>query len=149
MREDRLDLWQRFREGDPATLTRIYRTYRDQVERLVSGQPTVPLVYHDKGIMATVGPRRAVVDAFGLHVSGFPGSVMWAFVHLYYLIGWGNRTVITLRWLLQMTTRTRSNRLVDVEHAANWRELRRRSETGAPGLRAKLRRARDSDPDAG
>ena len=52
--------------------------------------------YRDKGTMATVGPRRAIVDAFGLRVGGFAGSLLWAFIHLYYLIGWGNRSVTLL-----------------------------------------------------
>ena len=95
--------------------------------------------YRDKGTMATVGPRRAIVDAFGLRVGGFPGSLLWAFIHLYYLIGWGNRSVTLLRWLVQMTTRNRSNRLVDVEHAASWRELRRRGAATGPGFWEKMR----------
>ena len=95
--------------------------------------------------MATVGPRRAIVEAYGLRVGGFAGSVMWAFIHLYYLIGWGNRWVTLLRWLLQMTTRDRSNRLVDVEHAASWRELRRRGDGGTPGLWAKMRKVKRPD----
>ena len=95
--------------------------------------------YRDKGTMATVGPRRAIVDAFGLRVGGFPGSLLWAFIHLYYLIGWGNRSVTLLRWLVQMTTRNRSNRLVDVDHAASWRELRRRGAATGPGFWEKMR----------
>ena len=101
--------------------------------------------YRDKGTMATVGPRRAIVDAFGLRVGGFAGSLLWAFIHLYYLIGWGNRSVTLLRWLVQMTTRNRSNRLVDVEHAASWRELRRRGEATGPGFWEKMRRKDDPD----
>ena len=111
------------------------------IEARVTGRPlTAAFRYHDKGTMATVGPRRAIVDAYGLRVGGLAGSVMWAFIHLYYLIGWGNRWVTLLRWLLQMTTRNRSNRLVDVEHAASWRELRRRGEATEPGFWEKMRR---------
>ncbi len=107
----------------------------------LTGRPSpADFRYHDKGTMATVGPRRAIVDAYGLQVGGLAGSVLWAFIHLYYLIGWGNRTVTLLRWLLQMTTRDRGNRLVDVEHAASWRELRRRGDGGTPGFWAKMHR---------
>ena len=79
-----------------------------------------PFRYKDKGAMAQIGPRRAVVDAFGIRVGGFVGSFMWAFVHVLYLIGWGNRFSTLLRWLFQLTTRNRSQRVVDVEHAAFW-----------------------------
>jgi NADH:ubiquinone reductase (H+-translocating) len=108
--------------------------------RATDRPPEAVFRYRDKGTMATVGPRRAIVDAYGLQVGGFAGSLLWAFIHLYYLIGWGNRGVTLLRWLLQMTTRNRSNRLVDVEHAASWRELRRRGEATGPGFWEKMRR---------
>ena len=108
--------------------------------RATGRSPEAAFRYRDKGTMATVGPRRAIVDAYGLRVGGFAGSLLWAFIHLYYLIGWGNRGVTLLRWLLQMTTRNRSNRLVDVEHAASWRELRRRGEATGPGFWETMRR---------
>jgi NADH dehydrogenase len=81
-----------------------------------------PFRYRDKGTMANIGPRKAVVEAFGLQVGGLAGSVMWAFVHVMYLIGWGNRLITVLRWLVQMTTANRSQRLVDVRHATGWRD---------------------------
>jgi NADH dehydrogenase len=88
----------------------------------LTGRPAPPpFRYKDKGTMAQVGPRHAVVDAYGLRIGGFVGSVMWAFIHVMYLIGWGNRVITVLRWLIQLTTRNRSQRLVDVQHAAGWR----------------------------
>jgi NADH dehydrogenase len=80
-----------------------------------------PFGYRDKGTMANIGPRKAVVDVFGLRLGGFAGSVIWAFVHVMYLIGWGNRLITVLRWLVQMTTANRGQRIVDVRHAAGWR----------------------------
>ncbi len=52
-----------------------------------------PFRYRDRGTMAAVGPRKAVVDIHGLRVGGLAGSVIWAFVHILYLVGWGNRLV--------------------------------------------------------
>jgi len=91
--------------------------------RLAGEDPPPPFRYKDKGTMATVGPRHAVVDAYGLRIGGFIGSMMWAFIHVMYLVGWGNRVITVMRWLFQLTTRNRSQRLVDVRHAASWREL--------------------------
>jgi NADH dehydrogenase len=85
----------------------------------LSGRPTPgPFRYRDKGTMAAVGPRRAVVDAYGLKVGGFLGSLMWSFVHILYLIGWGNRLVTLIRWLFALTTRSRSQRLIEVDRTA-------------------------------
>lgn len=40
--------------------------------------------------MATIGDRAAVAQAFGLRFTGLVGYLMWAFVHLLHLVGWGN-----------------------------------------------------------
>jgi NADH dehydrogenase len=88
--------------------------------RLAGSVAPPPFRYKDKGTMATIGPRKAVVDAYGLRIGGLLGSLMWAFIHVMYLIGWGNRVITMLRWLIQMTTQNRSQRLVDVRHAASW-----------------------------
>ncbi len=41
--------------------------------------------------MATIGHLSAVTDAFGMRFTGVTGYTMWGFVHVLYLIGWGNR----------------------------------------------------------
>ena len=88
--------------------------------RLTGRDAPPPFRYKDKGTMATIGPRKAVVDAYGLRIGGLLGSLMWAFIHVMYLIGWGNRVITMLRWLIKLTTQNRSQRLVDVQHAASW-----------------------------
>jgi NADH dehydrogenase len=72
-----------------------------QVERLVKGRPTVPLVYHDKGIMATVGRRSAVVQLpHGVQARGTLAWLAWLGLHLVTLLGGRNRLValINLSW---------------------------------------------------
>ena len=59
--------------------------------RLAGAEDVAPFKYFDKGSMATIGYRSAVADAFGRKVTGLIAYVMWAFVHVWYLIGWGNR----------------------------------------------------------
>jgi NADH:ubiquinone reductase (H+-translocating) len=39
--------------------------------------------------MATIGYNAAVADAFGIKVTGRPAYLMWGFIHMLYLIGWG------------------------------------------------------------
>src|SRR5260370_30794783 len=57
-----------------------------------------PFKYFDKGSMATIGYRAAVADAFGIRFTGSIGYLMWGFVHVMYLIGWGNRLSTLLVW---------------------------------------------------
>jgi hypothetical protein len=67
--------------------------------RLAGDGKTGPFTYFDKGSVATIGYRTAVADAFGVKVTGLPAYVMWMFIHMLYLIGWGNRLGTLYTWL--------------------------------------------------
>jgi len=72
-----------------------------QIARLLRGEQTEPFSYHDKGIMATIGRRSAVVE-LPRHVR-FTGTIAWLAwlgLHLLYLLGYRNRiaTLINLSW---------------------------------------------------
>jgi NADH dehydrogenase len=72
-----------------------------QVVRLLHGEPTEPFSYHDKGIMATIGRRSAVVQlARGGRITGTLAWLVWLGLHLLYLLGGRNRvsTLINLSW---------------------------------------------------
>jgi NADH dehydrogenase len=66
--------------------------------RLTGAQPPPPFEYFDKGSMATIGHKAAVADAFGMKFTGFTAYVMWGFIHVLYLIGWGNRLGTVYTW---------------------------------------------------
>jgi NADH dehydrogenase len=66
--------------------------------RLGGAPPPGPFRYFDKGSMATIGYRSAVADAFGVRVTGPPAYVMWALIHVAYLVGWGNRLGTLYTW---------------------------------------------------
>ena len=68
--------------------------------------------YLDKGQLAVVGHNRAVGAAFGLGFSGRLALLMWAVVHVRYLLGWGNRLVTVMRWLWTMAARNRGQRVI-------------------------------------
>ena len=72
-----------------------------QIVRLLRGEQTQPFRYHDKGIMATIGRRSAVVQlARGARITGTPAWFAWLGLHLLYLLGYRNRvsTLINLSW---------------------------------------------------
>jgi NADH dehydrogenase len=72
-----------------------------QVIHLVRGEPTEPFHYHDKGTMATIGRRSAVVQlAHGTRITGTLAWLAWLALHLVYLLGGRNRvaTLINLSW---------------------------------------------------
>lgn len=68
--------------------------------------------YSDYGSMATIGHNRAIGDLNGIKVSGFFGWVMWCVAHIYFLIGFKNRFIVGMRWLLSYFNRQRGVRLI-------------------------------------
>jgi NADH dehydrogenase len=72
-----------------------------QIVHLVRNEPTEPFKYHDKGTMATIGRRSAVVQlAHGARITGTIAWFAWLGLHLFYLLGNRNRiaTLINLSW---------------------------------------------------
>jgi NADH dehydrogenase len=82
--------------------------------RLAARSSPGPFKYFDKGTMATIGRKRAVANAFGLELSGRLAVLTWAFIHIAYLVGWGNRFGTTLRWMWTLAARNRRERLISV-----------------------------------
>jgi NADH:ubiquinone reductase (H+-translocating) len=63
-----------------------------QIAALLAGRPTQPFRYHDKGIMATIGRRSAVVELpHGMRIHGTLAWLAWLALHLFYLLGGRNR----------------------------------------------------------
>jgi NADH:ubiquinone reductase (H+-translocating) len=72
-----------------------------QILALAAGQPTERFVYHDKGIMATIGRRSAVVQLpRGLRFRGTIAWLAWLGLHLITLLGGRNRlsALLNLSW---------------------------------------------------
>jgi NADH:ubiquinone reductase (H+-translocating) len=72
-----------------------------QIVRLHRQAETVPFHYHDKGQMATIGRRSAVVQlAQGPRLTGTLAWLSWLALHLFYLLGGRNRisTLINLTY---------------------------------------------------
>jgi len=84
----------------------------------LAGEPAGrPFEYHDKGSMATIGHLAAVADCFGMKFTGAVGFTMWAFIHVLYLIGWGNRLGTIYTWARALTFRNRAHRIITFERA--------------------------------
>jgi NADH dehydrogenase len=63
-----------------------------QIRRLAAGQATAPFAYHDKGIMATIGRRSAVVELpRRVRIRGTLAWLAWLALHLVTLLGNRNR----------------------------------------------------------
>jgi NADH:ubiquinone reductase (H+-translocating) len=77
--------------------------------------------------MATIGHRVAVADAFGMKFTGVIGYTMWGFIHVLYLIGWGNRLGTIYTWARALTfSHNRGHRII------TFQEAHQRAEDTAP-----------------
>ncbi len=87
--------------------------------RLQGEQSTAPFKYFDKGSMATIGRMRAVAHSGKLNIVGIPAFVMWAFIHVLYLIGWGNRVGTLYTWSRALWfTHNRAHRIITLDQAS-------------------------------
>jgi NADH dehydrogenase len=92
--------------GDPAPqlaqpALQMGRHVGAQIVRLHRQAATEPFTYHDKGQMATIGRRSAVVQlARGPRLRGTLAWLSWLALHLFYLLGGRNRvsTIINLTY---------------------------------------------------
>ena len=86
--------------------------------RLAGTPAPPPFTYFDKGSMATIGYRSAVADAFKVKVTGVIAYAMWAFVHVAYLVGWGNRLLTLYQWARNLVfTKNRNHRIITYSRA--------------------------------
>jgi NADH:ubiquinone reductase (H+-translocating) len=80
------------------------------------GLEVLPFKYRDVGSVATIGRFRAVSSIRKLHLKGFPAWIVWFFVHLAFLTGFGDRFTTMLRWLRSMIGRGRAEREFSTAH---------------------------------
>src|SRR5580704_14208 len=75
-----------------------------------------PFQYFDKGSMATIGHRRAVAESMGLKFTGVTAYLMWGFIHVQYLVGWGNRLGTMYTWARALyLSKSRGHRIISFQ----------------------------------
>jgi len=89
-------------------------TYAAQaiVRKLQGATAIPPFQYFDKGELAVIGRWAAVANIFGVQVSGFAAWLVWAFIHLLYLVQFQSRILVFIQWALQDLTFNRGARLI-------------------------------------
>ena len=85
--------------------------------RLAHRSPEGRFRYVDKGSLAVIGRGRAVGVAFGVRFTGALAFLVWALVHVRFLVGWGNRLVTVARWAWSLLARNRGERVIEPEPA--------------------------------
>ncbi len=86
------------------------------IKRRIKNEDSVDFKYRDVGSAAAIGRFKAIVSVRGLRLSGFPGWVVWLFVHVAFLNGFGHRFTALWRWGRSMVGRARPERVFSVGH---------------------------------
>jgi NADH dehydrogenase len=68
------------------------------VMAMIEGRKPQRFWYFDKGSLATIGRNKAVADLHAVHLSGLPAWFAWAFVHIFFLVGFRNRIAVFFNW---------------------------------------------------
>lgn len=84
----------------------------DNLKRQQSGKVWKDFTYKDLGAMATIGRNKAVADIGRLRFSGFAGWFLWMVVHLRSLVGYRNRLVVLVNWIINYFSYDKKIRLI-------------------------------------
>jgi NADH:ubiquinone reductase (H+-translocating) len=68
--------------------------------------------YRDKGNLAVIGRGKAILEYKNLVFSGFVAWIIWAFVHIFYLIGFENKIAVFFFWAWNYITNRHRARLI-------------------------------------
>jgi NADH:ubiquinone reductase (H+-translocating) len=87
------------------------------IQQRLSGQvvQAAKFVYDDAGSLAVIGQNEAVVDMRSFKLSGPIAWFIWIFAHIYYLIEFDNKLIVTIQWMWNYFTRSRGARLITGE----------------------------------
>ena len=84
--------------------------------QLIKEKEMRPFEYKNRGVMATIGRRKAVVDLPKLKFQGTLAWFMWMFVHIVSLVGFRNKFVALFDWLANYLTYDRPLGLIIRPH---------------------------------
>jgi len=82
------------------------------LRRLRGRRPLPPFSYRDYGNLATIGRNKAVAEFGSVHLTGFPAWLTWAAAHIFFLISFRNRVMVSAQWAFAYATHERAGRLI-------------------------------------
>lgn len=75
-------------------------------------KPAKSFSYFDKGSMATIGRHRAILEAFGIKLSGILAWIGWMVLHLMILVSFRSKLIVFTNWMWNYITYQRHIRLI-------------------------------------
>ena len=69
-------------------------------------------IYRDRGLLATIGRKAAVISYKRLLLSGWFAWWLWGAAHVYFLVSLRNRLIVVTQWLWSYVLFERGARLI-------------------------------------
>lgn len=85
---------------------------RSLAAHILSGEPLAPFRYNSRGNTAIVGRHAAVFEQGKFKVKGWFAWMAWAVIHVYLLVGFQHRFLVSMQWLWRYLTYDRGARLI-------------------------------------
>ncbi len=82
------------------------------VERIAGRVAPPAFVYRDRGLLATIGRKAAVITYKRLRLSGWLAWWLWGAAHVYFLVNLRNRVIVVTQWLWSYLVFERGARLI-------------------------------------
>jgi len=118
--------------AEVAMQTGLYAGRRIRHE--VAGRATAkPFRYYDLGSAAYLSRGRAVVSVGRLQFAGFPGWVVWLFIHIGFMTGYRNRLGALLSWWFAFTRDLRRERTFTTSQVGIMRDVYEDVPPASPG----------------
>jgi NADH dehydrogenase len=108
--------------AEVAMQTGLYAGRRIRHE-LAGNASVKPFRYYDLGSAAYISRGRAVVSVGRLQFGGFPGWVVWLFIHIAFLTGYRNRFGAVMGWWFAFTRDLRRERTFTVKEVGRVRDV--------------------------
>ncbi len=80
---------------------------------LLQGEPVPTFRFHNRGDTAVIGRNAAVFDFGSWQLKGRLAWLLWAIVHVYLLVNFEKRLLVSIQWIWRYATRQRGARIID------------------------------------
>jgi NADH dehydrogenase len=81
--------------------------------KILNGDPMPAFHFHNRGNTAVVGRHAAIFDFGTWQMRGWLAWLLWAFVHVYLLVSFEKRLLVSLQWVWRYITKQRGARIID------------------------------------
>jgi NADH dehydrogenase len=78
----------------------------------LNGRVPPPFAYRDRGLLATIGRKAAVIAYRRFRLKGWLAWWVWGAAHVYFLVSLRNRVIVVTQWLWSYLVFERGARLI-------------------------------------